>query len=72
MQIEEGVVEARAGIEPAHKGFADLSLTTWVPRPEIHAIKAVREVPTNLYLANRSRKPSERRLQEAIGAGDGT
>src|SRR5271165_2768749 len=27
------VLEARAGIEPAHKGFADLSLTTWVPRP---------------------------------------
>ena len=26
-------MEARAGIEPAHKGFADLSLTTWVPRP---------------------------------------
>jgi hypothetical protein len=24
--------EARAGFEPAHKGFADLSLTTWVPR----------------------------------------
>ena len=29
--VEEGL-EARAGIEPAHKGFADLSLTTWVPR----------------------------------------
>ena len=29
--IEESL-EARAGIEPAHKGFADLSLTTWVPR----------------------------------------
>jgi hypothetical protein len=29
--IEERL-EARAGIEPAHKGFADLSLTTWVPR----------------------------------------
>jgi hypothetical protein len=27
--------EARAGIEPAHKGFADLSLTTWVPRHRI-------------------------------------
>ena len=27
-----GRLEARAGIEPAHKGFADLSLTTWVPR----------------------------------------
>jgi hypothetical protein len=27
-----GEVEARAGIEPAIKGFADLSLTAWVPR----------------------------------------
>jgi hypothetical protein len=26
-------VEARVGIEPTRKGFADLSLTTWVPRP---------------------------------------
>ena len=26
----------RVGIEPTHKGFADLSLTTWVPRPEIY------------------------------------
>jgi hypothetical protein len=27
-------LEARAGIEPAHRGFADLGLTTWLPRPE--------------------------------------
>jgi hypothetical protein len=29
----EDFMEARVGIEPTHKGFADLSLTTWVPRP---------------------------------------
>ena len=27
------MLEARVRIELTHKGFADLSLTTWVPRP---------------------------------------
>jgi hypothetical protein len=32
MEIQSISLEARVGIEPTHKGFADLSLTTWVPR----------------------------------------
>ena len=31
-------LEARVGIEPTHKGFADLSLTTWVPRLTPHRL----------------------------------
>jgi len=27
------------GIEPTYKGFADLSLTTWVPRPGLSIAK---------------------------------
>ncbi len=33
------IMEARVGIEPTHKGFADLSLTTWVPRPGCGSIQ---------------------------------
>ena len=37
-------LEARAGIEPAHKGFADLSLTTWVPRLGRAAFEIIVEI----------------------------
>jgi hypothetical protein len=32
------------GIEPTHKGFADLSLTTWVPRLNLPSITDWRDV----------------------------
>jgi hypothetical protein len=37
-------MEARVGIEPTHKGFADLSLTSWVPRLETYSIPKGRRI----------------------------
>ena len=38
-------LEARVGIEPTYKGFADLSLTTWVPRPQYKISRPSEDYP---------------------------
>jgi hypothetical protein len=48
-------MEARVGIEPTHKGFADLSLTTWVPRLNLSIIAKTR-------LARKHRVPLAARI----------
>jgi hypothetical protein len=54
-------MEARVGIEPTHKGFADLSLTTWVPRPDFKNL-----VSLGPYSIN------PRQAARGDGAGDGS
>src|SRR5215475_14213653 len=44
-------LEARVGIEPTRKGFADLSLTTWVPRPELKCPFALTQTAQTLVSA---------------------
>ena len=58
-------LEARAGIEPAHKGFADLSLTTWVPRLGL---------PASWVAADPIPSSVQRGINQALrnGAGDET
>jgi hypothetical protein len=60
VQKERKMMEARVGIEPTHKGFADLSLTTWVPRLKACAFTHTRLNQGRVY----------RRRDKFFGAGD--
>src|SRR5208283_4821636 len=57
-------LEARGGIEPPHKGFADLSLTTWVPRLGRAAFNTFCNAP------NHPSQPGWRRRTEWSGRRD--
>ena len=58
------MLEARVGIEPTHKGFADLSLTTWVPRPEIKVAPDAKKVHRGQQRCRTCKGPSSRGHQE--------
>jgi hypothetical protein len=64
------IVEARAGIEPAHKGFADLSLTTWVPRPVPAWTPGATTTLCSDRKAHRSCCLECTAEEETVGAGD--
>ncbi len=58
-------LEARAGIEPAHRAFAELGLTTWLPRlvpEENHAESASAWTDRHVL-----RPPCEERQEEIFG-----
>ena len=64
------ILEARVGIEPTHKGFADLSLTTCVPRLEqVILIQVGIDTPA---IPNGGKSRPMNRIYRMTGAGDGT
>jgi hypothetical protein len=60
-------MEARVGIEPTHKGFADLSLTAWVPR---HFEQVKEQSPSRLR-GQTLRTQITALCDSDFGAGDG-
>ena len=58
-------LEAAAGIEPAYRGFADLRLTTWLPRHTISYSSGEKQrIVGNLALSRVSYLPINRNLSK--------
>jgi hypothetical protein len=59
-------VEARVGIEPTHKGFADPSLTAWVPRHLEHCTPGQNFVDATWHFHESSRFPVSSMVLSAL------
>ena len=64
-ELSRKLLEARGGIEPPNKGFADLCLTTWLPR-QSYSIDSVRAAQSQTSPASRNRAQKVKEIAASL------